>query len=154
MLVDEKLRAIINKPDTLKAVATIDKNGVPHVVFKGSVGASDDGNIYFYELLESSRNGQNLVHSIWFGKKVAINVLDGDRNSYEIVGKPVKCITSGREFEKVYIAVRERLGDVDLSAIWIVEPETVTNETFKVRFSEQEEKYPILKHLDRLVVED
>jgi hypothetical protein len=149
-IISDELVKVINAADTLKALATVDKNGVPHVVFKGSIHADDDGNILFYEILESSRNEQNLVHSIWFDKKVAINVLDKDKNSYEITGKPVRCVTCGREFEHTYEAVRGKLGDIELAAIWYVEPENVVNETFKVRVKEEKENYPLICHLDRI----
>jgi DNA-directed RNA polymerase subunit N (RpoN/RPB10) len=150
-IISNKLREIINEGSTLKVVASVDKNGVPHVVFKGSLHINEDGNIVFYELLESSRNEQNFVYSIWYDKKVAVNVLDKDKNSYEIIGKPVRCITCGKQFEIVYQNVRNKLGDVDLAAIWIVEPEKVTNESYAVRLKEEEENYPIIHHLDRLV---
>jgi hypothetical protein len=150
-IIDKALADTINAPDTLKVLATIDKNNVPHVVYKGSLHADENGNLTFLELLESSRSGQNLVHSIWFDKKIAINVLDKDKNSYEIIAKPIRCITCGKEFEQAYENVRARLGDVDLSAIWIAKPEQVTNETYKARLKDEQENYPILKHLDRLV---
>jgi DNA-directed RNA polymerase subunit N (RpoN/RPB10) len=148
--IDEKLAGKINDASTIKAIATISKNGVPHIVYKGSIMANDDGNIVFYELIESSRNGQNLVYSIWFNKKVAINILDSEKNSYEIVGHPARCITCGHEFEEVYKKIREKLGDIDLSAIWIIEPEDIREETFSVRRQQDEERYPVIKHLDRL----
>jgi hypothetical protein len=150
-IIDKNLAEVINAIDTLKVLATIDKNNVPHVVYKGSIHADENGNIAFLELLESSRSGQNLVHSIWFDKKIAINILDKDKNSYEIIAKPIRCITCGKAFEQAYENVRSKLGDVDLSAIWIAEPIKITNETYKVRLKEEEENYPILKHLDRLV---
>ncbi|MBR6222925.1 MAG: pyridoxamine 5'-phosphate oxidase family protein [Lachnospiraceae bacterium] len=152
-IISKELKDIIADPNTLKVLATVDKNGVPHVVFKGSFHVNEEGNLVFYEVLESAQSNKNLVHSIWFDKKVAINILSADKQSFEIVGKPLKSITAGREFEKTYIALRESKGDIDLAAIWIIEPEQIKNETFSVRVSEDEEKYPILKHLDRLFVQ-
>lgn len=149
-IIIEEIQQYINAEDTVKVVASIDKNGIPHVVFKGSVHVNADGNLEFYEILESSRNNQNLVHSIWFDKKVAVGILTPDKKSYEIVGKPIKSITAGKTFEQVYVSLREKLGDIDLVAIWIIAPESVREETFKVRLQQQEDNYPILKHLDRL----
>lgn len=148
--IDSELAKKINDSSTIKAIATIGKDGVPHVVYKGSLMVNEEGNIAFYELLESSQNGRNLVYSIWFNKKVAINILDTNHNSYEIIGRPARCITCGKEFEDVYKKVREKLGDVDLSAIWIIEPEEIREETFLVRKQQEEEEYPIIKHLDRV----
>lgn len=78
---------------------------------------------------------------------MAVNLLGKNGESYEIVGKPLRSITAGKEFEAIYENVRQRLGDVDLGAIWIIEPLQIKNETFAVRVTEDEEKYPILKHL-------
>lgn len=149
-IISNELKAIISNKDTLKALASIDKNGVPHIVYKGTLHINEDGNLEYYEILESAQSNKNLVHSIWFDKKVAVNILSADRKSFEIVGKPLKSITAGRYFEEKYVSVREKFGDVDLGAIWIIEPETVKEETFAVRKREEEEQYPILKHLDRL----
>jgi hypothetical protein len=152
--IDKELAKKINAPSTVKAVATVSKDGIPHVVYKGSLRADEEGRIVFYELIESSRNGKNLVYSIWFDKKVAVNILDGEGKSYEIIGRPLQCITCGKQFEDTYKAVRERLGDVDLSAIWIVQPEEIREETFFVRKTQEEESYPIIKHLDRFMQEE
>lgn len=149
-VISDELKQIISDPETLKVLGSIDKNGVPHVVFKGSLHVNEDGNLEYYELLESAQSNKNLVHSIWFDKKVAFNILSSDKKSFEIVGRPLKSITAGKEFEKAYVAVRDKYGDVDLGAIWIIEPEQIKNESFAVRKAEQEEQYPILKHLDRL----
>jgi hypothetical protein len=151
IFIDKELADKINAPDTIKAVATVSKDGIPHVVFKGSLKVAEDGRIEFYELIESSKNGKNLVYSIWFDKKVAINILTKDGKSFEIVGRPLRSITCGKLFEKTYELLREKRGDVDLSAIWIIQPEEIREETFAVRIKEEEEAYPIIKHLDRFV---
>lgn len=148
--IEKELAEIINSKETIKVLATNDKSGIPHAVFKGSIHVNEDGNIEFWELLESSQTQQNLVAGIWFNKLVAVSVLGRDKKSYQIKGYPVECIDSGRYFEKVYKEAQELLGDVDLGAVWIIEPEEIREETFKKRQQEDEGKYPILKHLDRL----
>lgn len=153
-VISEELKRIISDPETLKVVATVNKNGIPHVVFKGSLHVNEDGQIEYYELLESARDNENQVYSIWFNKKVAINILSKDRQSFEIIGTPILSLTSGSKFEKTYISLQEKRPDTDLGAIWIIEPEEVRNETFAVRKAEDEAAYPILKHVDRLLKEE
>jgi hypothetical protein len=70
IFIDKELADKINAPDTIKAVATVSKDGIPHVVFKGSIKVAEDGRIEFYELIESSKNGKNLVYSICLTKKL------------------------------------------------------------------------------------
>lgn len=137
--------------DTIKAVATIDKNGVPYVVFKGSLHLTEEDLIEEYEVLESSQTNSNFVYSIWFDKTVSINLLTSDKRSYQIKVKPVKCITSGRYYENAYVQLRSSGKDIDLGAIWQFEPLEEKENTFAVRVKEDEEAYPLLKHLDRLV---
>lgn len=149
-ILSKEIIDIINEKDTRKVLATIDKNGIPHVVFKGSIHVNDAQNLVLYEILESSATNRNLVYSIWFDKLVAVNILSKDGISYEIIGKPVRSITAGQEFEQTYVAVREKLGDVELAAIWVIEPIAVRDENLRSRFLKQEEEYPILKHLDRV----
>ena len=147
VLTDE-LTADINNSATLKSVTAVSKAGIPHTVYKGTLHVNSDGNIEFYDILESSRINENLVYSIWFGKFVTVNILTEDRRSYEILGKPVQSITTGSKFEEVYKNLKANRGN-DLNAIWIIEPSEVREETFAVRNSEQERDYPFLKHLDR-----
>jgi hypothetical protein len=141
-----------NNPETIKALATVDKNGAPYVVYKGSLHINEDGNIELNEILESSRNNQNLVYSIWFGKQVSVNLLTPEKKSFQLHLKPLKCITSGAYFEAAYKKVRAGGADIDLGAIWQFAVEEEKEETFFVRVKEDEEAYPILKHLDRLLV--
>jgi hypothetical protein len=86
---------------------------------------------------------------IWFNRKVAIHILTEDRKSYEIIGRPERSVTSGREFEEVYKKLLERNPDGDLNAIWTIIPESVREETFAFRVKESKENYPILGHLDK-----
>ncbi len=142
----------INNPESLKVLATNDKNGIPHIAFKGSLHYNVSENyIEHYEILESSQTNSNLVYSIWFEKTVAVNVLTPDKKSYQIKGRPVKSITSGRYFESVYNSLRKDGRDIDLGAIWLIEPVEIKEETFEVRVAQDEAAYPILKHVDRLL---
>lgn len=150
-ILTEEVKAAIADKDTLKSIATIDKNGIPHVVYKGSLHVDSDDNLEFYDILESSKINQNLVYAIWFGKKVAVHILTSDKKSYEIIGSPVKSVTSGREFEEVYKNLLERNPNGDLNAIWTIEPESIREETFSVRVQESARDYPVLGHLDKFV---
>lgn len=144
-----KLIACINDPATLKVLASIDKNGIPHAVFKTNISVNADGDIQLLEILETSQTNKNLVHSIWFGIKVAIGILTEDTKSYQIVGIPKRAVISGALFEKNYIAIQNSLGkDVDLSTVWIIEPKEIREETFRLRNAQERKAYPLVRHLD------
>jgi predicted pyridoxine 5'-phosphate oxidase superfamily flavin-nucleotide-binding protein len=147
----QEIKELLDNPNSIKVLATTDNEGNPHVVFKGSIRTGRDGYIAYYELIETSQTNKNMVNSIWFKRQVAINVY-GDKKSYQIKGIPYQAIIAGHEFEEAYKQVRERFEDGELSTVWLIEPLEVIEESFSKRKIEEEEKHPILKHLDRLVV--
>ncbi len=151
--ISTELKDVINDKETLKVIATTDENGNPHIAFKGTLHVEDE-DLVFYDLLQSSQINKNLVSSIWFGRKVAINILSKDKRSFLITAKPKKSITAGRKFEEAYVSLKDRNPDGDLNAIWYFEPETVEEKTFAYRKAKEEKEFPILKHLDRLVKEE
>ncbi len=147
---NKEIRDLIADAEATKVLATLDADGVPHAVVKQSLQIGEDGNIIYLELLESSRTNRNLVRSIWFDRKVAVIVTGRGGQSYQIKGKPLKTHITGPLFQKHYTAVRERLGEVDLAAVWVIEPDEVIEESFAVRKEEEERNHPFFIHLDRL----
>ncbi|MDR3299781.1 MAG: hypothetical protein LBU43_07220 [Candidatus Accumulibacter sp.] len=145
------LRAALQDSSSLKALASVDKNGNPHVVFKGSISLDEtERNLQYLEIVETSQTNRNLVYSIWFKKKVAINVLTADGKSWQIKGVPVKAHISGPEFERQYVKLQELMGaDADLSTVWIIEPVEETGQTLQIRVAEERARYPLIGHLDR-----
>jgi hypothetical protein len=136
--------------ESTKVLATLDEHGFPHVVVKQSLQVGEDGNLLYLELLESSRTNKNLVRSIWFDQKVAVAVKGKGGESYQIKGKPVKTHITGPLFLQHYREIRERLGDVDLAAVWVIEAEEVIDENFAARQAQETERHPFFTHLDRL----
>ena len=149
-IISDEIKEIINNPDSLKVIAANDREGVPHIVYKGSLHV--EGNqLVFYDLLQSSTINKNLINAIWFDGKLAINILSKDRRSFHIIGRPEKSITAGRYFEQVYVDLQEKKGrETDLNAIWFIVPEEIKEVTYTVRQKEQQEQYPILGHLDQI----
>ncbi|HWQ78452.1 MAG TPA: hypothetical protein VN381_06535 [Anaerovoracaceae bacterium] len=147
---NENLTALLNDPNSLKVLASVDQNGVPHVVFKGSISVNQDGKLQYLELIETSQTNKNLAYSLWFKRWIVINVLGQDRTSWQIKGTPVRSIISGPVFEENYAAIQKRFGEgADLSTVWIIDPEEAREETFPVRLQEERKSYPLIGHLDR-----
>jgi hypothetical protein len=141
---------IMNNPESLKILATVNEQNVPHAVVKQTIRIAENSEIEYLELLESSTTYKNFVHSLWFHHPVAITVKGPGNTSFQIQGQPKKVIISGPVFEQNYVAIRQKLGDVDLAAVCIIEPISVADQTFAVRFADQEKSRPFFKHLDRL----
>lgn len=147
---NKDIEDLLSDEETVKVLATTDKKGVPHAVVKQTLHLGEDGNLVYLELLESSRTNKNMVGSIWFDRKVSIVLTGKNGLSYQIIGAPIKGIITGNEFQKYYADIRQKLGDVDLSTVWIIKPEEVFNQTFSVRRHQEESKRPLFTHLDRL----
>ncbi|MFP3091494.1 pyridoxamine 5'-phosphate oxidase family protein [Treponema sp. TIM-1] len=148
---DETVKVLLEDTGAVKVLASVDKNGRPHVTFKDSIRLNSGGNLEYDEIIESSQTNKNLVFSIWFNKQVAINVLGPDKTSFQIKGTPVKALIYGKKFEERYSKLKAEHG-VDLSTIWIIEPEEIIEETFTVRRVREEAQHPLLRHLDTLVI--
>lgn len=140
----------IEDPESIKVLATIDRHGVPHVVAKGTISVTEDGQIRYYELLESSQTNKNVTYALWFDRQVAINIITKDKKSYQIKGIPRRSLVAGKEYEKAYVSVLERSADNDLAAVYFIEPISVVEESYPVRLKEENEKHPLYIHIDRL----
>lgn len=148
---NEEIIKLFDDDESTKVLATVNELGYPHASAKPFIRVDDDGNLLYLELVESSRTQKNLVRSIWFNNKVSISVSDNDGRSWQIKGRPIKTLITGPIFLHYYRDVRQRLGDVDLSAVWVIEPEEIINENIQVRHSEEERAHPLFRHLDRLI---
>jgi hypothetical protein len=143
--------SLLSAPDTVKILSTTDALGSPHSAVKKSLRTDDDGNLLYLELIESSDTNSNMTRGLWFGRRVSI-LLAGPDASWQIKGTPDRCLVAGPFFEECYKEIREKLGDVDLAAVWVITPEEVRNESFAARFTEESAAHPMFLHLDRIAV--
>jgi hypothetical protein len=150
---DKNAINLLEDERTVKVLTTVDSSGAPHSVVKNSLRSDEDGNIVYLELIESSRTNSNMTGSLWFGRKVSILLAGRDGSSLQIKGQPYKCLIAGPVFEANYREAREQLGDVDLSAVWIIAPDEIIDESFETRWREESDAHPLRKHLDRIRAE-
>jgi len=141
---------LIKDAATLKVVATLGADGAPHVVVKGSLTALDDETIAFTEGHDEYVSNKNLVRSIWYDKTIAVNVTNGPV-SYQIKGKPYKCLITGPIFKQFIVRARERRGpDAEVANVWLVKPEEIIDESPRTRQAALDAVRPLLNsHLDR-----
>ncbi len=145
------IRELLEDTGTSKIVATTNEDGSPYAVVSPFLHLNHDGFLVHLELLETSITNRNLLRNLWFDKKAAINLTGKNGRSLLVKGVPVKAIISGQIFSQYYTKVRRDLGDVDLSAVWLIKPVEIINETYTERQIEEESQYPFSVHLDRLV---
>jgi hypothetical protein len=63
----------------------------------------------------------------------------------------LKTYVSGPVYQREYVAIRKRLGDVDLAAVWIIRPDQIHDESHIARQRQERDLHPFFAHLDRLV---
>lgn len=146
----EELRNLIKDKASIKILATIDGDGNPYIDVKRFVYITENENIEYLELVEASENYKNFTRSLWYDKKVSLSISNENGVSYQIKGRPIKILVSGPLFEKHYVSIRENIGDVDLAAVCVIEPEEIIDQSYSKMLEEQEKLPPIFKHLDRL----
>ncbi|MDR1136844.1 MAG: hypothetical protein LBK91_00850 [Synergistaceae bacterium] len=150
----DEIVSLFGAPDTVKVLSTTDNRGVPHSVVKNSLRADDDGNLAYLEMIESSDTNSNMTGSLWFDRQVSILLIGANGASWQIKGSPERCLVAGPVFEAHYREIREKQGDVDLAAVWVITPEEVRDESFDARFAEESAAHPMFLHLDRIAKTD
>jgi hypothetical protein len=148
LLLDASVRELLADPTTVKILATVDEQGVPHVVAKGSLNLDEDGNLFHLELIERSRTNRNLVHSLWHDRPVSVLLIGSDGRSVQIQGVPLRVHVSGPVFQTHYQTLRARLGDLELAGVWVIQPQRASNQAWRTRLAE--EPPDALLHLDRI----
>jgi hypothetical protein len=143
------LREILEAPGTRALIATVDEEGVPHLEEKLNVHLDSQGQVIVPEEGEYSRTNLNLVRSLWFNRKAVLHLL-GTRRRFEVVLRPHKVHISGPVFESYYLKALEKPESNGLSGVWVLRPETVTEETPEVRTKRENEGRLPLIHLDRI----
>lgn len=150
MTINDDIKLIFNKCSTKKVIATTNQEGTLHVTFKNMLFINNEGNIVLFEILERSITNRNLVYSIWFNKTIAINALSEEGVSFHIQAIPIRAIVSGKEFEQYYEELQNKMGDIDLSTVWLFKILNVEEKTLKKRIKDDESNYPFINHLDRI----
>jgi len=149
-----EIEAVLQDPATVATIATLDENGAPRSVPSPFLQLDGKGHLVHLELLETSTTHRNLLRSIWFERPVSVTLCGSNGRVLVATGRPCKAHVSGPLFSDYYRKVRERLGDADLAAVWLIEPLEFRDETYLQRKEREEALHPFHIHLDRLAVQN
>lgn len=139
----KELAEAFEHPETVKALTTVDEEGIPHTVFKGSLGVIDEETIAYMEFLETCRTQRNMVNSIWFKKTIAVSVFNPvTKVAYQIKGEPYKHVTSGPVWDKYLAGVRSEMPGISPACVWLITVKEVRNEDYQIRLKEEEKRRP------------
>jgi hypothetical protein len=147
----QELVTLLDDEKTTKVLATIDGHGFPHVVSGLPIFAGEQGNLLYLEYFESSVTNRNLTRSIWFDGNVAIALSNSAGKSFQIKGRPIKNHITGPLFLTYYQKIRAAQGNVNLAAVWEIEPLEIINEGQEAQREYESTTRPFFTHLDRIV---
>jgi hypothetical protein len=147
------METLLKDAATTASIATLDEDGTPRSVPSPFLRLDEKGRLVHLELLETSTTHRNLLRSIWFERPVSVTVSANAGQILVATGRPYKAHVSGPLFSQYYREVRERLGDADLVAVWLIEIDQVSDDTYLVRKEREEALHPFHRHLDRLAVQ-
>ncbi|MDR3362719.1 MAG: hypothetical protein LBO64_07765 [Desulfovibrio sp.] len=146
---ENEILRLCNAENVLKVMVSVNLDGTPHATVKSSVRYVD-GNLLYYELIESSRTNRNVTAALWFDGTVRFLLVHPDGRSFQVAARPLRTCISGIEFREHYIKASKEFPSTDLAAVWIFEPLEITDQTLSTRIGQEREKRPYLTHLDRL----
>lgn len=149
--ISDTLKKVLENEQLVRVIISNGKEGKTHGSRIHKMSVLDNGNILYFEYLESSLTNKNLIYSLWFDKEIEIFAEDEAFHDYSIKGIPKKAIIEGEFFEAEYRKVQEKFdGQIDLSTIWEIEVTSVENTDLLELSKKEQETYPMIQHLDRI----
>lgn len=147
----EEIESALQNKESVITISAVGKNGNPYTEVSRKLVLREDKRIAYYEFLESSQLQKNLVYSLWFGKEIAVNVIDRKGKNYSIKAKPYRAVIAGHEFEEEYIKTQEEFGEkTDLSTVWLLDVLEVQDDTYEEAKAREEKEHPYLMHMDHI----
>ena len=144
------LRALVGSRDAVRVLATTGPDGAPHAVLGPSLEVDEAGRLLYLEPLEASRTQRDLVATIWFDRPVAFSGAHRAGTTWRIRGRVRKAHVAGPVFRDRYERLRAERPGADLAAVWEIEPQEVSDESYATLFARQSAERPFFKHLDQL----
>jgi hypothetical protein len=124
---DPKLIELLESPDSVKIIGTLDADGAPCLAVNASITSLNGVTIVLSEQLETSRSNRNLVRSVWYDKPVTILALNAS-SAFEIRAEAYRCLAVGDIYSLMLTRTRALCGpDADIAAAWELIPKICRN---------------------------
>ncbi|MBE5916166.1 MAG: hypothetical protein E7273_04915 [Pseudobutyrivibrio ruminis] len=150
MALNEVIKELISDKESLKIVASQNKEGVINAVPKGSVEVTGNNEITYVEILESGNSYKNIVYSIWFNKPVSITIIGKNKETYLLSGHVQRVLTCGTEYENYYRKYKETKG-FDIAAAVKIDIDSVLDLNINELIDKQRKEHPFYIHYDSIV---
>jgi hypothetical protein len=142
MNIPDNVKALLEDPNAIKTVTTVDSEGNPHSVPVNSFSVMDDGTVAFLVLLDTCNTQKNMLNCYWFKKDISILVL-GDwakGEAFQIKANPYKFLTEGPVWDKYLDMIWKIIPEADPSGVWLITPKEVRDQNYFARRKGEEER--------------
>jgi predicted pyridoxine 5'-phosphate oxidase superfamily flavin-nucleotide-binding protein len=122
---------VFHSMQTVKVLATVDKNGMPHAVPIGSLDVSRDGDKLYFAEVAIKKTKANLELAKKEGKMVsvvAVKALD----AFQAKCTVQEFYTSGDIYEQQNKALKMAM-NLDIIGVWVLEPKEVYRQSVRPR---------------------
>jgi hypothetical protein len=150
-MLDVGLVNLVADRTATKTIATTGTDETPSIALSPWLETTEDGYFVHPELHLASPSSQNLIHSLWFNRKVAISIA-AETQQWHITGIPIKAHVCGSVFRRFYELIRSQWGDVDLAAVYLIKPVEIRLDSILVRQASEDALHPFYRHLDRQAI--
>ncbi|MBW2370191.1 MAG: pyridoxamine 5'-phosphate oxidase family protein, partial [Deltaproteobacteria bacterium] len=142
MNIPENIKALLEDPNAIKTVTTVNREGNPHSVPVNSFSVMDDGNLAFLVLLDTCNTQKNMLNCYWFKKDVSILVMGdwGKEEVFQIKGTPYKFLTEGPIWDKYLDMIWKIIPEADPSGVWLITPKEIRDQNYFARRKGEEER--------------
>jgi len=89
MAIDEKIKNIVNADDSLKVIASVSKEGIPHVKAKVAIEEIDDGEVLAVKM-NDGEPVQNVPRSFKEDGHQILKLFDNEDGTYTLLVKKVE----------------------------------------------------------------
>ena len=146
------INALQDASGSLKILATASLCGTPHIRLARYCPLDEEGNILYAEAFQSTQTNHDLEAGLLFSLEATIYVLVSERQMWQIVGTPVKKLVCGPVFRHFYDIARAEGGSGDIAAVWVIQPRSISDESWEARRRQVIAKQPFRQHLDQVLV--
>ena len=139
--------------ETIKIISAVSAKGNPILSIREAIFFNTKGKLVLLESAETSNLNKALTYSLWYSKKIKLIILCKNNARLSINASLIRAIISGKEFERYYLMYTNIYKNRDLSTAWIMNIDEINDisEIEKDVILTEEEQYPMIKHLDKLL---
>jgi len=146
----DTLTRLLKRDPVVAALTTIAADGQATTVLGPEIFVTAQATVLYREFLESSATNRNLLHALWFEKRIVLAVSAGD-TALNVHGVPTIAHVAGPVFQEHYESAQRADPEADLATVWEIRIDEIVEVSPGFLKRRQDIERPFFRHLDRLV---